>query len=199
MRPEHGIWGALAALSLRDPRAGAEAVLRLNVPPQLAWLVIVLTGVLSTLIGQIVVLLRPEAGLNEGPIQLEPIALAVLQVILGVVLVTLIHHIGRLFGGRGDLAGALVIVAWFQLLMTGLQVLQAVVALALPPLMGTMGLVTIFLFFWWLTGFICALHGFASAGLVYAGVLAVTVALLLGLAAVLLALGMVPAMPGMEG
>ena len=118
---------------------------------------------------------------------------------MGVVLVTLIHHVGRLFGGRGDLAGALVIVAWFQLLLTGLQVLQAVIALVAPPLMGPLGLVTIFLFFWWLTGFISALHGFASAGLVYAGVLAVTVGLLLGLAAVLLALGLVPAMPGMEG
>jgi len=46
--------------------------------------------------------------------------------------------------------------------MLGLQVVQLLVMVILPPLASVVMILSVTLFFWLLSGFICALHGFKS-------------------------------------
>ncbi|THD83028.1 YIP1 family protein [Aliigemmobacter aestuarii] len=182
-------WVDLARLSLRDPRAGGEALLRTGIPAQTGWTVLVLTAVLSTVVTHALYLVWPEFGTGMGAFHLPPIALAVLQLVSGVVTVVLVHVVGRMFGGRGELAGAVLIVAWMQVILMALQIAQAVLYLVLPPFGQILGLVSMMLLFWLMTGFIAALHGFRSLGMVFAGMIAAAIGLVLVLSALLALLG----------
>ena len=53
--------------------------------------------------------------------------------------------------------------------MLGFQLVQLVVAPILPALAGLIALVSFVVYFWLLTHFIAELHGFASRGLVFLG------------------------------
>jgi hypothetical protein len=85
--------------------------------------------------------------------------------------VLLMHRVGRAFGGRGSLADALLVVVWLQIIMLGFQTLQLVVSPILPPLAGVIGLVSFVVYFWLMSCFIAELHGFASRGRVFLGII----------------------------
>jgi Yip1 domain len=168
---------ALAKLTLQDPRQAARALLAEGIPMPARTAGLLLVAVLSALLTSL--------QFRNGAADLDPVTAlilaspfraAVVQWLFLALSVFLIHRVGRAAGGTGSLPDALLIVVWLQILMLGLQLLQLAVSFVSPPLGGIIGLASFALFFWLMTAFIAELHGFASRGAVFAGMLATMLA-----------------------
>jgi uncharacterized PurR-regulated membrane protein YhhQ (DUF165 family) len=183
--------------TLRAPRAGAAHLLRLNFAPMVGWMALLLMAISSTILTHLSLGALPSeaqeawTGLFGGPVRT-----AMLQWVVLLVTVHTIHKLGVWRGGRGDLTGAVVLVAWLQFILLLLQVGQLLAEVILPPLAGILGTVGLVAFFWLLTNFIAELHGFKSLALVFLAVIvtSITAAFLLSILFVLLV-----GVPIMEG
>lgn len=161
---------ALAQLTLQDPRQAARVLLAEEVPLPARTAGLLLVAVVSALLASLQVGSDPQKLDPLSAFMLaSPFRAAVMQWFFLALSVVLIHRVGRAFGGRGSFADAMLVVVWLQLLMLALQVLQLVATLLAPPLAGVIGLVGLGVFLWLMTTFICELHGFASRGLVFLG------------------------------
>ncbi|WP_209427626.1 YIP1 family protein [Pararhodobacter sp. SW119] len=148
---------SLARLSLAEPEKGAAAVIEIDPPLSARWMLLALVVAIGTLMAYLLPLL---SGADEAlP---TPISAAMLQGVLNLAAVGLIAGVGRMFGGRGTFEDALLLVGWLQVIMLGLQALQLVALLILPPFASIVMFASIVLFFWMLVGFIRTLHGFQS-------------------------------------
>lgn len=181
--------GALAQLTLQEPRQAAQALLAEGVPMRARTAGLLLVAVLSALFAS----LQVGPGLAElDPLSrfmlASPFRAAVFQWLFLALSVVLIHRVGRAFGGRGSFPDALLIVVWLQLPMLALQVLQLAATLVAPPLAGIIGLGGFALFLWLMTAFVAELHGFRSRGRVFLGLMltGLGTGLILGIAAVLI-------------
>jgi hypothetical protein len=157
----------LARLSIADPEKGGREILALNPPLPARWLALAAAVVLGVVVAYMLPLM---AGQTEGV--LPPFAAVGMQAGVNILAIFLMTHVGRMFGGQGRLEDALLLVAWLQALMIAVQGVQLVVLLILPPLAGLVTILAVALFFWLLTGFVQALHGFPSRPMVLLGVLA---------------------------
>jgi hypothetical protein len=161
----------LVKLTLEDPRRGVRAVLNLGIPLPARTAALLLVAVGSALLTHLGFLLLPP---SEDPVMAfitgSPLRTAVVQWVILACTVVLIDRVGRARGGTGNLADALLIVVWVQVIMLGLQVVQLVALLVAPPLAMIINLGGLALFFWLLTNFIAELHGFASRGAVFVGI-----------------------------
>jgi hypothetical protein len=177
---------ALARLCLSDPRAGARALLAMEVPVPARTAGLVLVAVCSAILLHLGFLFLPpgEDALAEF-MNLSPIRTAVVQWLVLAATVLGIHRIGRAFGGTGSLPDALVVVVWLQVIMLAVQIVQLLAMMLFPALAGLVSLAGIILFFWLLTSFIAELHGFASRWAVLAGVIGTGFALAIVLAVIL--------------
>jgi hypothetical protein len=163
---------SLMQLTLQDPTRAARELLAEGVPLSARTAGLLLVAVLSALLVSLQVGDGTQAPDPITAFMLgSPFRTAVLQWGFLALSVLLIHRVGRAFGGRGSLPDALLIVVWLQALMLGFQVAQLVVAPILPALAGLIALVSFVVYFWLLTHFIAELHGFASRGLVFVGML----------------------------
>jgi len=162
----------LARLSLKDPRAGARALLSLGVPMPARTLGLLLMAVVSAVLMQVGFMILPP---TDDPLALvmmaSPLRTAAIQWLILSVSVLLIYRVGRAWGGKGSLPDSLLVVVWLQVIMLGVQVVQVVALLLAPPVAAIINLAGLVLFFWLMTSFIAELHGFASRGLVLAGIL----------------------------
>ncbi|MBF9042040.1 hypothetical protein HKCCE4037_01770 [Rhodobacterales bacterium HKCCE4037] len=174
--------------TISDPKAGAEAILALNLPRAALWLAFALTIVLSMIMGELVMLIvgAPEDGPLTGQ---TAVVMGLLQGAILFVGVHAITHIGRLFGGTGSFDGALALVTWLQFIFLVLQALQLVTALIVPPMAAIVSLLAILLFFWLLSHFITVLHGFSSVGQVFLMTLLSFIGIIFTLSLVLTILG----------
>ena len=160
----------LMQLTLQDPTRAARELLAEGVPLAARTAGLLLVAVLSALLVSLQVGDGTQAPDPITAFMLgSPFRTAVLQWGFLALSVLLIHRVGRAFGGRGSLPDALLIVVWLQALMLGFQLVQLVVAPILPALAGLIALVSFVVYFWLLTHFIAELHGFASRGLVFLG------------------------------
>lgn len=181
--------GALAQLTLQDPRQATRVLLAEDVPMRARTAGLLLVAVVSALLASLQVGSTLQ---NLDPLSAfmlaSPFRAAVFQWLFLALSVVLIHRVGRAFNGHGSLPDALLVVVWLQLLTLALQLLQLVVTLVAPPLAGIIGLAGFALFLWLMTAFIAELHGFRSRGLVFLGMLltAVGTGLLLGIAMILI-------------
>lgn len=165
----------LAALSLRDPRAGFRALQAERVPMPARSGGLLLVAVLSTL------LIQPSLALMPPPpedvagqlLRSSPLQLALLQWLVLAVSVVLVHRVGVARGGHGSFEDALLLVVWLQVLMLGFQIAQLVIQVVLPPFAGLAGLASLVALLWLSSNFIAELHGFSSAARVLAGLLLV--------------------------
>jgi len=174
---------ALARLSLKRPRDGARQVIALRLPPAVGWLGLGLAAVLSTLLVHLSFAMQPADVQSFFAAAIaSPLRTALLQAGFMVVAVVAVYRVGRWRGGHGSFDGALILVVWLQFLLLGLQAVQLVAYAVAPLLADLIGLATVALFFWLLTNFVAELHGFNSLGLVFVGVLATLVVMVLGLA-----------------
>lgn len=164
--------GALAVLTLQDPRQAARTLLALGIPASARTAGLLLVAVVSAVLASL------QIGMGDQPLDpmtefmtASPFRSAVMQWLFLALSVVLVHRVGRAFGGQGSFPDALLIVVWLQLLMLAVQVLQLVMSFVAPVLAGLFGLVGFVVFLWLMTTFIAELHGFRSRGLVFLGML----------------------------
>ncbi|MBL9051445.1 MAG: YIP1 family protein [Tabrizicola sp.] len=176
---------ALARLTLQEPRQATRVLLSEDVPMPARTAGLMLVAVLSAVLASL------QLGLTDQPLDpfsafmlASPFRAAAFQWFFLALSVVLIHRVGRAFGGQGSFADALLVVVWLQLLTLALQVLQLVATLVAPFLVGIIGIGGFVLFVWLMTAFIAELHGFASRGLVFLGMIltALATGLILGIA-----------------
>jgi hypothetical protein len=182
----------LARDTVTNPREGATTVLSFAPARQALWLMFALVVVVSLMMGEVMALLMgmPTDGPLTGPMQQSPLMLGLIQAALLFVSIHAIHRIGRFFGGTGSLEEAALLIIWLQFILLCVQVLQIAALLILPPVAGLITILAIALFFWLLTNFIAALHGFQSLGLVFVTTLLAAFGLLVLMSMVLSMLGL---------
>lgn len=162
----------LARLTLQDPGQAARVLLSEGVPMRARTGGLLLVAVLSALMASLQVGTgRADLDPFSAFMLASPFRAAVFQWGFLALSVLLVHRVGRAFGGRGSLADALLVVVWLQIIMLGFQTLQLVVSPVLPPLAGVIGLVSFVVYFWLMSWFIAELHGFASRGRVFLGII----------------------------
>lgn len=175
-----------AGFTLRNPRAAARWILNLRLDPSTGWAALALACVLASILFHLsIALLGPVeqdlAGVFGGPVGTVAISgTALLILVFGV------HLVGRAFGGKGELAGAVVLIAWIQAIFLILQVIQVLFLITIPvvaDIIGTFGLV---LFLWLLAPFVTELHGFSSVWKVLFGIIGTVFAIALALSFLIL-------------
>lgn len=164
------LFGA-AIETVRRPKPAAQYILSLNFPTRLLWQILFVVVIVSVILGLGTIMLSVGAGEISNPYIINPILMAVLQMLALAAMVFATYHIGRLMGGQGTLAGALSLVTWLQLIMVCLQVVQTALVFLMPPVADILGLLGLGLFLWLFTNFIAVLHGFRSLGIVFVMIL----------------------------
>ena len=155
---------------------------------------LVLVAVISAILSEITIFLTPVPGGSEmirGMVG-GPLAVAVLQLVLLVLIVVGIDRVGRAMGGQGDLTGAVLVVVWMQVAMIALQLAQMVTLVLVPPLASIIGVLSIAVFFWLMSSFVAELHRFESIGRVVLMLLVGFIGLAIFLTFVLSLLGVSP-------
>jgi hypothetical protein len=173
--------------TLQDPRAGARRVIALNLPMQARWLALGIMAIGSAIITHLSYRLLPPveadafSNLMQSPVETTGFqGLILLATAFGV------YRIGRMRGGTGSFPDALIVMVWLQFLMICVQVVQLLVMVALPPMVGVVNVAGLALFLWLLTSFVAELHGFRSLGLVFGGIVISMLVLGFALAIVLM-------------
>lgn len=181
----------LARDTVSNPREGAETILALGLPRQAWWLAFALVIVLSMILGDILYLVAGVSrdGPMTGPLGASPLVMGGLQAAFLYMMAHAITHIGRLFGGTGQLDEALALVVWLQFIFLCVQIVQLIAVLVLPPVAGLITVAALGLFLWLLVNFIATLHGFTSLGLVFVMTILSAFAILFCLSLVLTMLG----------
>jgi len=187
--------------TLRDPKAGAKWAIGLNWPLSARWDALILVTVLAVILVQLTSLFEPVTlVVTVGAMQLSPIvAMGISQLTLLVASALLVDRLGRMFGGTGDLSGALAIVTWLQVILLAINLVQIVLSFTFPLLAGLLSIVTFFLIFWLMAHFIMALHGFQSFPAVLIGMLLGMLALALSLSILLALLNVGISVGGADG
>lgn len=177
----------LVRLSFVEPRKAGAALIGLGVPMQARWLGMAA----AVVVGVVVAYLLPaiSGALDEAA---PPMAAVGIQLGANLIAATMMTVVGRAFGGHGGFADALLLVGWLQAMMVLVQAVQVVGLVVMPPVAGLVMILAIALFFWMLTGFIQALHGFAQPLLVLVGTLGALFAAAFVASFVLLLLGFDP-------
>ncbi len=163
---------ALAGLTLRAPRTAARAILDSGIDRARHFEIFLLVIALSGALGQLTLILLP---LQDAPEDAPRITGLIIAALVGasILLLTFVLHLGgRLFGGTGDVRDAMLLVLWAQFLMTCLQAVELLIALALPGAGGALALVAVGFLLWLLTNFAAELHGFESLARTFVGLAA---------------------------
>lgn len=183
----------LAAL-LRDtftaPRPTIRRLLDAGLPFGTLAVALVLVVVISAILSEITTLLTSAPGGSE--MVGGPLAIAVMQMVLLILIVVGIDRGGRRMGGQGDRTGAVLVVVWMQVMMIALQLVQLVLLVLVPPLGAIIGILSVAVFFWLMTAFVAELHRFRSSGLVFLSLLLGFIGLAIFLTLVLSMLGIAP-------
>ncbi|MGB7261844.1 MAG: YIP1 family protein [Albidovulum sp.] len=183
----------LLAQTLRDPQGAARRLMDLRPPMEARWLGLFLVTVIGFMFTKLASVLFPAG--QEAQIfgfLVDPMLGLPVQAGSLVLMSFAMAYVGRIFGGNGTFADALLLVVWLQFLLTLLQTVQFIGLLVLPPLATVIGFGSIVLFLWLMTQFIKALHGFANTAKVVIGMIVSFFAIVVVLALVFMALGITP-------
>lgn len=158
--------------TIRAPREGALAIMRIGFSPAVGWMALMLMAVASTLLTHLSFAMMPaEAREFWAAAMSSPVRTAIMQWVVLLISVHAIHKIGRWRGGMGSLDQTVLLVAWLQFILLCVQIVQLVVQTLVPPMADLIGLLGLVLFFWLLTNFVATLHGFRSLALTFVGIL----------------------------
>lgn len=175
-------------LSVEDPVNAAQRLIAMAPTLQIRWMLLA-----ATVTSSVVVLYAPAVLIGQVAQMPSPFSFAAMQGMANTLLVLLVAHVGRAFGGAGRFADALWLVGWMQVITTVMLVLQVAAVLVVPGLDLMVAMASIGVSLWVLVGFISALHGFASRLMVLGGIVGVFILLSLAISLVLVALGFDPA------
>lgn len=168
MRFEPGYLLGMALQTIPEPRKVARDIFSLDLPRAALWQAVALFAVLSTGLNVAAnMLFVPDPGATPV-LMLDPIRMGVIQGASVVITIFAIYWMGRAFGGIGTFAQAILTVIWAQYVSVMLQLLVLVLALFAPGLAVLVSVFSVVLSFWILSHFIAEMHGFRSAGLVFA-------------------------------
>ena len=158
-----GELGDLVVLTLRDPSGFVRTMRRVDPPTGARWMALALAVSLSTLLAMLARLAfplpadDPLAGLLASPAMLATVQFGALAF-----LAALITAIGRLFGGAGTFDDALLLIAWVELILVGLQAAQLALMVVLPGTGSLMSLVALGMSIYLTIALTRAPHGFSS-------------------------------------
>ena len=168
MKFEPGYLLGMALQSIPEPTKVARDVLSLHFPRPALWQAFALFAVLSTGLGVAATILFPPDAAFEGTLFADPLRLGIVEAASLVLTVFAIFWMGRAFGGTGSFEQALLTVIWMQYVAVMLQLVIIVLAVFAPSLAVIVNFFSIGVSFWILTHFVKEMHGFRSAGLVFA-------------------------------
>ncbi len=191
MKFEPGYLLGMALQTIPEPRKVAREILSLGFPRGVLWQAFALFAVLSTGLGVAATILFPTPPELAGTLMADPLRVGMIETSGLVLTVFLIYWEGRAFGGRGRFEQALLTVIWLQYISVMIQLAVLVLALFAPGLAVLLNIFGVGVSFWILSHFIAEMHGFRSAGLVFAMI----VLNILGLA---VAMGILLAMIGVR-
>ncbi len=164
--------------SVVNPREGASTILSFAPRRRALGEMAVLVTVLGAIAAVLTTFILPvQTDRIIAVLLAQPVWLAVLQLLVLVASVAAIYYFGRIMGGHGSLDETLLLFVWMQFIMLVVQVAQWPILLIAPGLSGLVTLANLILFMWIFINFVATLHGFASLRLVFAGVVAFTVAI----------------------
>ena len=176
------MWGQLVIDSVLRPRVAARHLLAMPLPGA----AIVQAAVLVSCAGTMLVYLGAQAipalaGSEIASLSNSPLLASLLNVLQIFVMAGVAARVGRLFGGTGTLSGAIALVTWYNLVSMILVAVLLLAFLLSAPLAFVLGIAFCFWLVWAPTVFLSELHGFASALVVFAGLLVTLLALYLAL------------------
>lgn len=153
--------------TMQQPKAGARALLKMELPANVGWMALILMAVVSAVVSALSFAISApgeDQALDQALTLLfrNPIQLAIFQGLALLVGIMLIYGVGRMFGGRGTLDQSVLLIAWLEFIMLLLQLAQFVILPISTPMATAIGLFGFVLFLWLLTNFIAVLHGFES-------------------------------------
>ncbi|PPB79711.1 Yip1-like protein [Albidovulum inexpectatum] len=187
----------LLVQTFREPRLAAQRLMALDLPVDARWAALGLVSILSVIETHLAVMILPRLGQSPAFLMMaNPLTAALMQFATLAIVSAAIAQGGRIFGGNGRFADALILVAWVEFVLTIAQLVQTVALLLLPPIGLAVGIAALAVFVWLMVQFTAALHGFADAMKVLLGLVAGFILMAVAAAIVFSALGLVPQMPG---
>ncbi len=189
MRFEPGYLLGMALQTIPEPRKVARDIFSLDLPRAALWQAVALFAVLSTGLNVAAnMLFVPDPGAAPA-LMLDPIRMGVIQGASVVITIFAIYWMGRAFGGTGTFPQAMLTVIWMQYVAVMLQLVVLVLALFAPGIAVLVSVFSVVLSFWILSHFIAEMHGFRSAGLVFAMIVVTIFALAIVLGILLALIG----------
>ncbi len=190
-------WGYLFGMALQtvpEPRKVARDVFAFAAPRRALWQILALLLVAMTFLAVISSILFPvdpaELGAAFGddevaPVFANPMATGVVQAMSAVLTVWAIYWFGRAAGGTGRFEQALLTVIWLHFVLLILQLAILTIGLFAPGLALLLTVLSFVLTFWLLSHFVAEMHGFRSAGAVFAGIMMVLLVMAVALSMML--------------
>lgn len=174
----------LIGASVTRPAEAARTLLGLGLGRDVAWMILALSLIVTVLV------MFAISGGTPVPLvpMLDPLSPMMTLMFLGCSTIILgygIHLTGGAMQGSGTLTGALLVVAWLQILQVAGLVVQSFLILVSPALGTMVGLFISLGLIWVLLSFIDVLHGFGSVGRAALLMLFVVVGIGLGLTLIL--------------
>lgn len=175
--------GTFLRASLTDPAGVARQLATWQLDRVTLWSMVALVTVLSVLV--------LVAGLYLSPAEAAMIVATpfTLTLILGASLIMMVFALqltGRMLGGTGRFATAILLVVWWQGMALVIQLAQTLALLIIPPLAGVIAIAGLVWLVFALLHFVNVLHGFDSLlkalGTVVIGILGISFGLALLLA-----------------
>lgn len=186
------LW-ALMILSLRDPAQAARWLIGLGVPMGARWTGLVLVAILAVLLIGLTANLLPAQDLSVlGRAMQAPLPGLAIQAGTILLIAALTAWVGRMFGGQGSFADALLLMVWLEFLTLPLTLVQLLLLLIAPVAVLVVALVTLVLFIRIFLVFAATLHGFGNLWAVAGAALATLFGVSLLLGAIMTALGIEP-------
>jgi len=195
--------------SLMDPMKAAAGVLRFSYPLSTYIQCLAVLSVAITLLSYIPVApdlpVVERSGASESQealieriqqVREQPVLIA-LAYFAGMMISGFVTFFaGRAFGGIGSLSGSFLITAWLNMMQVLIAFAQMVLMTISPVLAFFAGAASMIWYFWALTQFVKALHGFDNGPLVFIGIIAVMIGFMVvaifATAFTMVAFGMVP-------
>ena len=163
--------------SLKRPKEGISAVFKWQLSLQDSALALTLTAVVSAvLISLLIGPLPPEVDPVTAAMLGSPFYLAIVQLAGLAMIAVCLHLLGRMFGGKGTLPQAVVMMAWLEVILILISTVQSAALILVPPVGVLLVPVGMVLSLWLITSFVAELHGFVSLAMTLLGVIAAFIA-----------------------
>lgn len=188
----------LMVQTIRNPLVTWEQLRQLRLTVTEAWMLVIITSALAAILAWIGTLLLPasaEVGGALGALSRSPISMAGVQLGAATLAAFLMAEVGRIFGGKGRFAEALLAVGWIEAIMIVLQAFQLVLTVILPPLGALVGLATVVIAAYLVVAMTMAVHGFRNPLFVVLGIIATVMLVSFLMTMVAASLGLMPEVP----